>query len=269
MQRMAIISVDGHAKGSRADYRQYFEQKYLSTYDDFVRLQEQQDMPDPGSVKPGLEVECQWDSQLRLRRLESEGVVAEVLFPNGMPFGTRPSEHADRMTDPELDRQERLVYNRWLADFCAEAPGRRAGQALIAFDDVEAAVADVYWAKEHGLGGIAMPSLLPGGIAFFHRDLDPVWAAIQEVELPISQHGGAGAPVYDPPGFAAIMTLAIEQQFYCGRSLWQMILGGVFDRFPELHLVFVETGAEWIARPFAIWIRVSAETMTGWPSPSS
>ena len=68
-----------------------------------------------------------------------------------------------------------------------------------------------------------------------------------DVDLPISQHGGTGAPAYGPPGFAAIMTLALEHSFYSGRSLWQMILGGVFDRFPDLHVAFVETEADWIA----------------------
>jgi hypothetical protein len=40
-----------------------------------------------------------------------------------------------------------MAYNRWLADFCALAPGRRAGQALISFDDVEQAVRDIHWAR--------------------------------------------------------------------------------------------------------------------------
>ena len=114
------------------------------------------------------------------------------------------------------------------------------------FDDVEQAVEDVYWAKEHGLGGIMMPGLYPGGTYFFDPVLDPIWAAIQDVGLPISQHGGAGAPMYAPPGMAAILTLAFEHAFFSGRSLWQMIVGGVFDRFPDLKMVFVETEVHWI-----------------------
>ena len=89
---------------------------------------------------------------------------------------------------------------RWLADFCSQAPGRLAGQALVLFDDVEQAVHDVYWAREHGLGGVMMPGLYPGGTYFFDPALDPVWAAIQETGLPVSQHGGAGLPAYSPPG---------------------------------------------------------------------
>jgi predicted TIM-barrel fold metal-dependent hydrolase len=135
---------------------------------------------------------------------------------------------------------------RWLADFCSQALGRFSGQAPVVFDDIEEAVKDIYWAKEHGLGGIMMPGLYPGGRYFFDPALDPVWAAIQETGLPVSQHGGAGAPQYTPPGMAAILTLAYEQAFFSGRSLWQMIVGGVFDRFPDLKVVFTETQAHWI-----------------------
>ena len=117
----------------------------------------------------------------------------------------------------------------------------------MSFDDVDQAVKDIHWAKEHGLGGMMMPALLPGGKFFFDPALDPVWAACVETGLPISQHGGAGTPAYDPPGFAALMTLAIEHSFFSGRSLWQMILGGVFERFPDLRMVFVETEVHWMA----------------------
>ena len=36
MQNMAIISIDGHAKASPIGYRQYFEQKFLPAYDDWL-----------------------------------------------------------------------------------------------------------------------------------------------------------------------------------------------------------------------------------------
>ena len=91
-----------------------------------------------------------------------------------------------------------------------------------------------------------MPGLYPGGTFFFDPVLDPIWAAIAETGLPISQHGGTGAPTYTPPGMAAILTLAFEHAFFSGRSLWQMIVGGVFDRFPGLKVAFVETEVHWI-----------------------
>jgi predicted TIM-barrel fold metal-dependent hydrolase len=247
MAPTAIISVDGHVRASREGYRDYMEERYLPIFDEWVRSMEDAGAADPGGVQPGLDAASQWDSELRLKDMESQGVVAEVLFPNGLPFQAgRGGDNGD-FAGPELDRQARMAYNRWLADFCALVPDRRAGQALVAFDDVDQAVKDVHWAREHGLGGIMMPALLPGGTFFFDPVLDPVWAACAEVDLPISQHGGSGAPAYGPPGFAAIMTLALEHSFYSGRSLWQMILGGVFERFPSLRMAFVETEGDWIA----------------------
>ena len=247
MGQMAIISVDGHVKATRAMWRNYIEPRHLDAYDDWVRSQEAAGIPDSGNVNPAFEPLVQWDSPARLAALDTQGVVAEVLFPNGLPFGARRFEDVDRGADPALARAANMAHNRWLADFCAEAPGKRAGQMIVTFDDIDQAVSDVYWAKENSLGGIMMPALEPGGIFFFDPVLDPIWAAIEETGLPISQHGGAGTPAYRPEGFAAIMTIAIEQSFFAGRSLWQMILGGVFERFPKLQVVYVETGADWIA----------------------
>ena len=48
-------------------------------------------------------------------------------------------------------------------------------------------------------------------------------------------------PAYDPPGFAAILTVALENAFFSARSLWQLIAGGVFDRFPNLRRPYIET----------------------------
>ena len=82
-----------------------------------------------------------------------------------------------------------------------------------------------------------MPPLHPGGKYFFDPALDPVWAACVDVGFALSQHGGTGAPDYQPASFASFMVLATEHSFYSGRSLWQLILGGVFDRFPTLKII--------------------------------
>jgi predicted TIM-barrel fold metal-dependent hydrolase len=246
MAAIPIISVDGHVKAPRDTYRDYLEARYAEAFDEWAAAARATGRPDAGNIQSAIDVAGQWDITRRLADLESQGVVAEVLFPNGIPFQANQFEDAGRAADPALTRAATMAYNRWLADFCSQAPERFAGQAVVLFDDVEQAVRDVYWAREHGLRGVMMPGLYPGGTYFFDPVLDPVWAAIEETGLPVSQHGGAGAPAYTPPGLAAILTLAYEQAFFAGRSLWQMIVGGVFDRFPGLRVVFVETQAHWI-----------------------
>jgi hypothetical protein len=212
MEHTAIISVDGHARGSRPIYRNYIDSRHLEAYDDWVRAAAATGRPDSGNCQPDLAVEGQWDSAVRFKDLETQGVVAEVLFPNGVPFQTIQFDDAGYGADPVLTRAGNMAYNRWLADFCSTAPGRLSGQALVLFDDVEQAVADIHWAKERGLGGIMMPGLYPGGTFFFDPVLDPIWTAIVETGLPISQHGGAGAPTYTPPGMAATMSWCPRQQ---------------------------------------------------------
>jgi predicted TIM-barrel fold metal-dependent hydrolase len=247
MTRTAIISVDGHVKASRAIYRDYIEQRYHAEYDDEVRRKEEANVPDAGNLHPDFPWSSQWDSRARLEQLESVGCVAEVLFPNGQPFQLNPFDDFAQSPNPELSAAGRRAYNRWLVDFCADVPGRRSGQMVMSFSDVDDAVQDVHWAKEQGLGGIMLPALTPGGTFFFDPVLDPIWAACQETGLPVTQHGGAGIPAYSPPGFPAILTLAIENGFYSGRSLWQLILGGVFDRFPDLRVAWVETTLHFLA----------------------
>jgi predicted TIM-barrel fold metal-dependent hydrolase len=241
MGRTAIISVDGHVKASRAGYRDYIAKQYLEVYDEQVKALEETGLPDAGNMNPEVGIEVQWDSDLRMERLESIGVIAEVLFPNGVPFQLNPFDDFARGANRELQTEGRRAYNRWLVDFCAEMPERRRGQMTMDFTDIDEAVRDVHWAKEHGLGGISLPGINPGDRFFFDPELDPIWAAIHDVGLPITQHGGAGLPAYKPPGFAMIMMLMAEQGFFSTRSLWMLIAGGVFDRFPELRVSYIET----------------------------
>src|SRR5204863_6031424 len=178
MSKLAVISVDGHVKASRAGYRDYVEARYLDDFDAWVAAMD--GTPDAGHKNPKLPDESQWDSDFRLEHIEGQGVAAEVLFPNGLAFVDARFQDAEMSNDPELAREGRRAYNRWLADFCAQVAGRRAGQAVVAFDDIDEAIEDIHWAKEHGLAGIAMPALQPGGTYFFDERLDPIWAAIQD-----------------------------------------------------------------------------------------
>lgn len=246
MTRTAIISVDGHVKASRAGYRDYVAKQYLETFDEQLQALQASGIPDAGNMNPGIGVEVQWDSDLRTERLEAIGVVAEVLFPNGQPFQLNPFDDFARGDDRELQEEGRRAYNRWLVDFCNEMPARRKGQMSMDFTDVDQAVKDVYWAREHGLGGISLPGMNPGDRFFFDPALDPIWAAIDDTGLPVTQHGGAGLPPYSPPGFAMIMMLMAEQGFFCSRSLWMLIAGGVFDRFPGMRVSYIETQLHFI-----------------------
>ena len=238
MARVGIISVDGHVKAPWATYREYLDPQWRERYDEWIKSATGR----PDFCHAGFGKEAQWDTGRRVADLESQGVVAEVVFPNGTPFGSTPE-------NIEAARAGNVAYNRWLADACSEVPGRMFGQALVDFQDIDNAVKEIHAAKERGFVGILMPPLkpeIPGSRYFFDPELDPIWAACVDTGLPISQHGGVGSPSYHPMGPAAFLVLATEHSFFSGRSLWQLILGGAFDRFPALKVAYVETESWWL-----------------------
>lgn len=233
-EKIGIISVDGHVKAPWQNYRDYLDPQWREPYDEWLAGRSQKS----DFVLAELGEDAQWSAARRINDLAAEGVVAELLFSNGIPFDHQSGIHAVNAGY--------TAYNRWIADICAPTNGRMLPQAHIDFTNIPAAVGEIHAAKNAGFAGILMPPLTAGSRYFFDPALDPIWAACVETGLPISQHGGVGAPRYEPESAAAFLVLAAEHSFFSGRSLWQLILGGVFDRFPGLNVVYVETETWWL-----------------------
>jgi len=76
---------------------------------------------------------------------------------------------------------------------------------------------------------------------------DPLWAVCEELGVVVNTHsGGGGMPDYGPYDAAGVLWLT-ELTFFSRRPLTQMIVGGAFERFPNLRFVLTEEGATWIA----------------------
>jgi hypothetical protein len=146
-----IISADCHAGGSHDQYRDYLESKYL---DDFDAWREK--YRNPFSDLRGTRRMRNWDDELRNGQLESDGIVGEVVFPNTVPpFFPSFVLFARPPTPDEYEHRLAGVraHNRWMSDFCARFPDRRAGIGQIFLNDVDDAIEDVHWIKAHGLRG--------------------------------------------------------------------------------------------------------------------
>ena len=244
--RYVVISSDCHAGADILDYRDYLEKRYVEQFDEWAA-----NYKNPFADLRSADASRNWDSDRRLHELESDGVVGEVLFPNTIPpfFPSNalisPPPAAD---DFELRWAGLKAHNRWMADFCAAAPGRRAGIAQILLNDIDAAVAEVQWVAKSGLtGGVLLPgtppdSTLPPLIA---TEYEPLWAACEEYGVPVNHHSGSGQPSYGMyPATGAMFIL--ETSWFAHRALWQLIFSGVFERHPGLRFVLTEQGAGWI-----------------------
>ncbi len=247
VDRYTIISADGHAGGSVEQYRAYLDGSLLDQFDAWRGRYKNpfRDLLNDGRTR-------NWDSDRRLRELDADGVVAEVVFPNTIPpfFPTgQVIAPAPAAEDYRLRLAGLRAHNRWLVDFCAEAPGRRAGLAQILLNDVDEAIADVRWAKAHGLAGILLPGVSPDTPwiePLFSRTYDPLWAECAELGMPLTHHsGGSGIPNYGRHA-ATTAIFVLETGFFANRALWHLTMAGVFQRFPALRLVMTEQGSSWV-----------------------
>jgi predicted TIM-barrel fold metal-dependent hydrolase len=145
-------------------------------------------------------------------------------------------------------------------------PGRRAGLAQILLNDVDEAVADVQWAKAHSLAGILLPGVAPDTPwidPLFSRAYDPLWAACEDLGLPVTHHsGGSGIPSYGkhPP---AVLMFVMETGFFANRALWHLTMSGVFERFPRLTFVMTEQGSGWLPGVLAQMDDLHRQTLDG------
>ncbi len=245
---LVVISADCHGGANIADYRPYLEQRY---HDDFDRWAATFDNPYDDVTGP--DAARNWDSARRIAEMEADGVVAEVLFPNTIPpFFPRVSllNQAPGASAGDVERRWAglRAHNRWLADFCSETPGRRAGVFQIMLHDVEGSVAEIRWAVDNGLtGGVLLPGAPPGSDVppLYAPDYEPIWSVCEELGVPVNHHSGSAAPDYgDYPAAPAMFLL--EVTWWAHRALWHLIFSGVMERHPRLQFVFTEQGTAWV-----------------------
>lgn len=263
-----IISSDSHAGAELHEYKRYLTRELHDDFDAWAAEYTDAwsdidlDQPDSGDETFRVGVASfmspyNWDTAKRVEHFEAEGIVGEVLFPNtvppfypcsvvGAPGPTTSEEYRYRWAGVQ-------AHNRWLVDFCAELPGRRAGLAQVFLDDVDDAVAEVRWAREAGLSGVLIPhDHLRKLVPLYEHRLDPFWATCAELDMPVHRHtivvGDAETPEVGPQGPAIGM---FEAPFFSHRGFAHLVLGGVLRRHPSLKFVFTETDNEMIPRTMA------------------
>jgi len=243
-----IISADCHAGGNHEMYREYLDPEWRDEFDAW-RGGYQNPFRDLQSVDKRAR---NWDDERRISEQEADGVVAEVVFPNTVPPFFPTGALVARPPTPE-EYPRRLAgiraHNRWLADWCARYPERRAGIAQIFLNDLDDAIEDVRFAAQHGLrGGVLLPAVPPDTPhlqPLYAEAYDPLWAACQDLGVVVNHHSGGGAPDYGDHKAAGFVWIA-ETAFFSRRALTHLLVGGVFERFAGLRLVLTEQGASWI-----------------------
>ena len=267
-----IIAADSHAGLPTAQYRPYLEQKYIPQFEEF--LTQQKELIE-ASTRLGVrdekfaknwyeehddELAGGWDAIRRDQTLDADGVAGEVVYPDAdavesrtaVPFGAGLGLSGD--LDPELGLAGAKAHNRWLADLCSVSPERRCGAALVPITGkVEDALAEITWAKEHGLGAIMIPARWCNQTPYHDRRYDPIWAMCQEYDMPIVTHSGS-APREEYGDHLGIYVS--EVTWWPARPMWFMLWSGVFERYPRLKFCATEGGCWWLPQLLWFWDRL-------------
>jgi predicted TIM-barrel fold metal-dependent hydrolase len=267
-----VISADGHAGGDVWDYKPYLEKRFHDDFDVWAT-----NYSDPWGVVAGasesgenigfasFDVPVNWDSKARLELTESLGIAAEVLFPNTappfLPSGAVSAPPPSTPREYEYRWAGVRAHNRWMADFCADTPGRRGGFAQIFLNDVDAAIEEARWAKEAGLLGLLLPSDHEGGMLLMYEPrYEPFWAAAEELGLPIHRHQVFPSLTVQEAGPAAPWIGMLQIPFMAKRGVAQFLCSGIFERHPGLKLVFTELSDSVALKPYVAelddWYRV-------------
>ena len=201
-----------------------------------------------------------YNGRERLADMDIDGVDAEVLLP---PQRTMSHFLGDDDADFVLAGVE--AYNNFLfEEFCAPDPTRLVGLAQVPSLGIDTAIDALRKAKARGAKGVLI-SNWPSGAATLSRDDDPFWAAAVDEGMPVSVHiniisraqrangrkaaAKAGNQLYDMTSEAtrakAIGGMSHVFSMAAG-NITSMLFTGVFDRFPELRMCWIETGVGWL-----------------------
>lgn len=188
----------------------------------------------------------------RLSEQEKDGVDAEVMFtgPGMVRFWCGIQEDAAFNAVVH-------AYNEFLAEeYCAVARDRLLAMGVIPTTGVESAIKEMEYCARAGLKGVMLANF-PSGKGVPTPEDDRFWTAAIDLNMPLTVHirfFSDERPVFrykrrptEAESFGVDPVFNLVR--FAGETALnavQMIMAGVFDRFPKLRIYWAETMIGWI-----------------------
>jgi predicted TIM-barrel fold metal-dependent hydrolase len=195
-----------------------------------------------------------YDAESHLQAMDIEGIDVAVIY------GTRGRQvlmHDD--LDPAVAAALARAHNSWTHEYCQRDPRRLKFAAQVAFHDVPAAVTEARRAVRE-LGAVAVignPNPVRG--RHVHDPaLEPLWAAIEELGVPVGFHPTGHSSLRDdlarryldtPNG--RVIGVAGRNPVELMMAFASMAAGGVLERHPRLRCAFLEGTCGYL--PWWLW----------------
>jgi predicted TIM-barrel fold metal-dependent hydrolase len=220
------------------------------------------------------------DAVLRLADMDREGITAELIFHGDFRLGDLFHNVTGRPYALEVWEAGARGWNRWATDNFGFATDRFLVVGAIGpCVDMDATVAELEWIADHRFAGTYGPGYMRTKEMppLYDAYWEPFWSTCEERGLAVVVHAGFGTEhgfvfpeierIYNDVANAAGSTdhealfahadaVSDESRVFfhnflshnvdSRRPIWQMMLGGVFDRHPNLKLLPTEIRLDWV-----------------------
>ena len=177
------------------------------------------------------------DVPARLADLDRAGVDLQVIYSTLL--------FAPLTDDDAFETALTVSYNKWIEERCAEAPDRLKWSAVLPLREPGEAVKEIYRVKD--AGAVSLMCFGTVGERMLHfPEFDPVWAAAEEVDLPVAVHVGwpTGSLRQMCNEHSSSLNVSFTLPLLIG--FYSFAGGGILDRFPKLRAIFLEGGCSWL-----------------------
>jgi predicted TIM-barrel fold metal-dependent hydrolase len=190
------------------------------------------------TLRRGL-IQTAWSHDVRNPHLQAEGVKKEIVFPQSLLGYVDP--------DPEIREWMFRIYNEYIASQHRKNPNFYGVGLFSNWWDPAKVQGAMDRIVRLGLKGFMVPITLRGGdnkeLSYADPLMDRFWAVANEAKLPVCFHVGEPANF---EGRGTMATGALVAFAPYRRPISQIVFGGVFDRHPNVQVVFAEGGIGWV-----------------------
>ena len=180
-----------------------------------------------------------WTAKVQLEAMDIEGIDVAVVYPSRGLFALTVND-----MDRHLAAAMAHAYNDWLYEFCQENPERLIGAGMISPFAVEDAVAETRrCVRQLGFRGLFLRPNEVNGRNWHDPYYEPLWSELEELEVPLGFHEGAGSQLRQVgEQFGAntmlkhVYSHPVEQMLTAGA----FCAGGILERHPRLRVAFLE-----------------------------
>ncbi|MDD9372333.1 MAG: amidohydrolase family protein, partial [Acidimicrobiales bacterium] len=200
-------------------------------------------------------IEAAWDAGSRLAWMDENGFYAQVLYPNAVGIGGQVL--ANDVKDPVLRQMCVEIYNDAMAELQDWSGNRFIPMPVMPAWDIGACVREAERIAALGFRGVNMTSdpQETGSPDFADPAWDPFWEACESLQLPVHFHIGASltslnfyGKYFWPSQHQNFRPAIGGAMLYLNnaRVVINSVYAGIFDRFPDLKMVSVESGIGWV-----------------------